>query len=97
LPVTGHERIKVHELRQAFRRTVGHARRDHPAVAMPDEHDVTKILELQHAENVRDVHFKVNMRAGQMHPFSQPGVGGGKELVSPCAKQWPHLLPAPAG
>jgi hypothetical protein len=64
---------------------------------VPDEHDVTKILELQHAENIRDVRLKVNLRASQMHTLSQPGVGGGKELASPYVKQRPHLLPAPAG
>jgi hypothetical protein len=96
LPVAGHESIKVHKLSEALRRSVGHAGGYHTAVAVPDQDDITKILELKHAENVGDVRLQSDIKAREMHTLSLPGVGWGEELVSRSRSEWPHLFPNPA-
>jgi hypothetical protein len=44
----------------AFGYPVGHARCNHPAVAVPDQDEIAQLLELDHRQNVLDVHFQVN-------------------------------------
>src|SRR5208337_2631079 len=63
LTVFRDKRIEIDDLGNMLRRAVGDAGRDHAAIAMADQHDIAKVLELQDAEYVLDMGIEVIIRA----------------------------------
>jgi len=78
LAVARYERIQIDEVPQSLRRPVGNGCGHHATVAVPDEHHISEILELEDGQNVRDVRLQSDLGGGKMHALSDPGVGGGE-------------------
>ena len=96
LPIPGHEGVEVDQLLHALGHAVGHAGRDHAAVAVPQQRNVAQALELDDAQHVPDVRLQVHGRARVMRPLAEAGVGRREHLVAGGAQQRSHLLPRPA-
>src|SRR5690606_11023161 len=68
---------------------------DHAAIAVPDQHDIAQILELQHAEHVSDMRFEIDIGRGKMRALAKPGIARRINVVTGGAQDRPHLLPRP--
>src|SRR3712207_7763765 len=55
-------------LHDALPISVGRARDHEAAVAVPQEHDVAQVLELQEIDHVRYVGLEIDLRRSEMHP-----------------------------
>jgi hypothetical protein len=97
LAVLRHEGVEVDEPSNARRHAIGNAGGDHAAVAVTHEHDVGKILALDHAQHVGDVRVQGDGAARLVRALAEAGVGGGENLVAGGPDQRPHLPPRPAG
>ncbi len=75
MPMGGYKSVKVDQFRDPIRRPVSYARRDHAAVAMADQGDLTKVFKVQDAENILYVSFKIIRGACQMRALAQARVG----------------------
>ena len=82
LPVLGHERVDIDQLRDKVARAIGDASRDHAAIAMADQHDVTQIFIFDDVEDVLNMSLQVDRRVRQMYAFADTGVGWGDEAMS---------------
>jgi hypothetical protein len=59
LAVLGHERVEVDQVADPIARAVGDAGCDHPAVAVPDQHEVAQLLALDYAQDILDMGLKI--------------------------------------
>jgi hypothetical protein len=57
--VGGYKGVEVDQSRDAIRRPISYARRDHAAVAVADQGDLTEVFKLEDAENVLNVGLKI--------------------------------------
>src|SRR5215212_3088085 len=88
--------VHVHYLRDALGHPVGHTRDHKAGVAVSQEHDVVKILELDQVDHVGDVGIEVDLRRGEVHSLAQAGEGEGVGIVSLLPEAPGYGLPAPA-
>src|SRR6185437_2033755 len=95
--VIGHEGVDINQLRDSFARAVGDAGRDHAAIGVTDQADVGQILELDHAENIRNMRVEIDVGMRQVSALTQPGQRRRDQTVPARAHQRVHFLPAPAG
>jgi hypothetical protein len=82
LAVPRHERVDVQEPRDPVRDAVGDRGDDHAAVALPDEHDIVEVVELEVLEHVLDVRPEVDGRRGEMTALAEPGQRRPRHLVT---------------
>jgi hypothetical protein len=67
-----------------------------PGVAVPDEHQVVEVLELDQVHHVAYVGVEVDLGAGQVRPLAQTGERDGVGVVAVVAELAGHGLPRPA-
>src|SRR5215211_3871495 len=58
--------VEVEELGDALRYSIGRARDHNPRVAVPEEHDIAKVLKLDKINEVCYVSIQVHLRVGQV-------------------------------
>jgi hypothetical protein len=68
--VGGRTAVEVDELGDALRDSIGRARDHDPRVAVPEEHDIAKVLKLDKINYVRYVRIQVYLRVGQVGAFA---------------------------
>jgi len=81
LTVFWDKRIEINDLGNLLRRPVGDAGRDQAAIAMADQHDIAKVLELQDAEYVLDMSIEIIRRACRMRALAKARVARRKEFM----------------
>ncbi len=75
--------------------TVGNAGRNHPAIAVADQHDVAQILALQNAEHIGDMRVEIDIGRRKMRALAKPGIARRENVVASGAQQRTHFLPRP--
>src|SRR3712207_4905685 len=83
-------------LHDALPISVGRARDHEAAVAVPQEHDVAQVLELQQIDHVRYVGLEIDLRRSEMHPLAETGKGERVGVVSGISQPPGDGLPAPS-
>jgi hypothetical protein len=90
------ERVDVHDPLDSLRDTVGSAGHDHASIAMPDEHDVAEVIELEVLNHILDMRLEIDRRRGEMATRTEPGERRPYDLVPLRLQEPRHLAPLPA-
>jgi hypothetical protein len=69
---------------------------NHASIGMSDQHNIIKIVHLQHAHNIGDMSCKIDGRIDQMCTISQARERYGEHAMTPSLKKWHKPIPAPA-
>jgi hypothetical protein len=84
-------------LPDAIAGAVGDAGRNHPAIAVAEQHDVVQIFISDDVQHISDVGFEIDRRIGQMRPLAETRVGRRHQAMPGRAHQGMQLFPGPAG
>src|SRR5476649_1618023 len=96
LAVPRHGGIEIDETPDATRRLLGDGGYDGSAVTVADEHNVAKVLEFQHAKDIRDMRLKPDLGAEQMRSLTKAGQGRANRRMTGGLEIGGDIAPAPA-